>query len=210
MLALPLFALAGCDSAAAPDASAPAQMRPPSRLSLGGAPQQKPHTTVPKTPNGAALNELLANVPRQIPSSTNADGGSLVGRKSGAPGEVEPFMAAAPQPGTQLQIGTPTFEPLLSSPALERSARAQLYWALHKACPAPDGKPLPPDVITLRFTIRADGSIEPASVSTSCNDPQYQPVAECVLRTFSSLPFHGPTAGHGSTATLIVTWPSVD
>ncbi|HHH11935.1 MAG TPA: hypothetical protein ENK23_07680 [Sorangium sp.] len=182
--------------------------RRPSRLSFRRAAQRESPARVTQRPDPAALAELLGAVPHAPAALPTA--ATLVGSDTGVPGRTEPVLVSPPTPSARIRVGTPTFDPLLSSPALEQTARAQLYWALHKACPGPDGKPLPADVITLRFTIRADGSVEPASVSASSADNHFQQTAECVLKTFSSLPFHGPVAGRGSTATLVVTWPSVD
>ena len=162
---------------------------------------------VPRRANPGALAEILAHAPSSQPQATGPDGGTLVG----TPTE---FDGGAPEPEPpkkkQLRTGKLFVQPLLSSPAIERAAREQIYWTLHEQCRGPDGAPPPPDAITLRFTIRHDGSVDPASVSAHANDAQFVDVAECVLREFSALPFRGPAAGRDNTARVIVTWPSVD
>ncbi|MBW2455992.1 MAG: hypothetical protein JRI68_15855 [Deltaproteobacteria bacterium] len=109
-----------------------------------------------------------------------------------------------------MQVGDPEVLPLLSSPAIERAARELIYWNLMQKCSGPNDEQPPPDVITLVFTIRSDGSVDPTSVSASASDKRYEETAACVVREFSASPFRGPPATLRSSARIIVTWPSVD
>ena len=164
---------------------------------------------MPQRPNPGALGEILAHAPSARPRPTGPDGGTLVGTvvevDAGAP-EVEPPAKR----DKKLRTGKLFVQPLLSSPAIERAAREQIYWTLHEKCPGPDGESLPPDAITLRFTIRHDGSVDPASVAANASEDRFSDAAACVLREFSALPFRGPAAGRNNTARVIVTWPSAD
>jgi outer membrane biosynthesis protein TonB len=166
---------------------------------------------VPTATSPAALQELLAAVPSAHPPTTGSEGSTRVGSETG---EKPGASAAASAPGRtkrgRLKAGEMSLQPLLSSPAIERAAREQIYWPLAQKCKGPDGKPPPPDSILLKFTIRGDGTVHPASVEASSEDPRLEATAECVLREFSALPFRGPPAGRQSDARVIMTWPSVD
>jgi hypothetical protein len=165
---------------------------------------------VPDNPDPSALSEIVAKGTREAPPPTAPDG-TLVGSETGEPEQVDPVSALAttpPQP-PRVQAGHAELAPALSSPAIERAARAQLYWRLRE-CRLPNGAPPPPDAITLGFTIRQDGTVDPASVSASAGDDAHAEVAVCVLRTFSASPFLGPPAGLDTSARVLITWPSVD
>ena len=165
----------------------------------------------PTTPDPGALDRILSKVPSARPVRTGPDGGTRVGSETGEGGDE------LPRPGNEtsrprhadVQAGPIEIQPQISSPSLERAAREQIYWQL-RACVDAEGKPPPPESIVLAFTIRADGSVDPASVSASAEDKALEPVAECVLREFSSLPFRGPFAARRTSSRVLITWPSVD
>lgn len=169
-------------------------------------PQPSP---VPRTPDGGALGELVAAAP-SAPGPTGS-AGTLVGTETGEPGpaEVVGEPIAPPDRGPRVQLGRVTVDPPLSSPAIERAARAQLYWRL-RTCRQVDGTPPPPDSIVLAFTLRRDGTVDPATVRADATEPGLQTVAACVLRTFSATPFIGPEAGRDMPTRVLITWPSVD
>ena len=104
-------------------------------------------------------------------------------------------------------------QPRLSNPAIERAAREQIYWHFRE-CTGPDGKPPPPDTILLMFTIRPDGTVNPALVETRCVDPDltetYAATVDCVARQFAAHPFRGPAATRRMAARVMITWPSTD
>ena len=165
---------------------------------------------VPDNPDPSALAEIAEKAKRQAPPPTAPDG-TLVGSDTGEPlrdDSVEPPAGAPPQP-PRVHAGQAELAPALSSPAIERAARAQLYWRL-RDCRLSNGAPPPPDAITLGFTIRQDGTVDPASVSATAADESHAEVALCVLRTFSASPFLGPSAGLDTSARVLITWPSVD
>ncbi len=170
-------------------------------------------TRPPEQPDPQALAELLAATPSARPPSTGPDGGTLVGTETGTTGDAgAPAPLSLPSRGARIgmAVGEPEVLPLLSSPAIERAARELIYWNLMKKCRGPEDEEPPPDVITLMFTIRSDGSVDPASVGASATDKRYEGTAECVVREFSASPFRGPAATIRSSARIIVTWPSVD
>jgi hypothetical protein len=198
-----LLALVSCAPDDGPSAPAPGGELP--RIASAAPEEELP---VPTTPDRAALAELLHHVPKDAPPPTGSSG-TRVGTDSGVPGEaaVVHGRRASDDPG--VRAGPIELQPLLSSPAIERAAREQIYWSLRK-CTGPDGNPPPPESITLKFTIEADGSVDPASVSTEVADPALEPTAECVLTAFSASPFRGPAATRRASARVIITWPSVD
>jgi hypothetical protein len=166
---------------------------------------------VPAEPDRMALAELLAAAPADTPTPTAKDG-TLVGSNTGLEEDALPpsVDASVGTPQAHLVAGAPEIQPLLSSPAIERAAREQIYWELMKKCRGPDGEAPTPEVITLVFTIRADGSVDPASAAASAAEARYEATAACVLREFSAIPFRGPAAALATEARIIVTWPSVD
>ncbi len=161
----------------------------------------------PTAPDPAALDALIDAVPEEVPPPTAADGQTSVGTDTGVPGEELPIPAATATP--RVVGGAVQIQPQLSSPAIEREARAQIYWRLRE-CKGPDGRPPPPESITLAFTLREDGTVDPASVIASADDEELQSAAECVLREFSATPFEGPLATRRTPARIRITWPSVD
>jgi hypothetical protein len=106
-------------------------------------------------------------------------------------------------------MGRPRYQPLLSNPAIERAARAQIYWRL-RSCATASGDLPPPETIALSFTLRPDGTVDPATVGAKALEGDLEEVAECVARTFAATPFRGPAAAHGTSPSVIVLWPSVD
>ncbi len=170
---------------------------------------QRPQLPVAKRADRSALQELLARVPKKRPAPTGPDGGTLVGSDTGVAAAASVSASASP-PKPRAYMGGIEIQPLLSSPAIERAAREQIYWNLMRKCRGPDGQAPPPDAITLLFTIRGDGSVAPASVGATASDKRYEQTAECVVREFSASPFRGPAATRWVSAPIIVTWPSVD
>ncbi len=169
-------------------------------------------TQAPDQPDPQALAELIAATPSGHPPVTGPKGGTLVGTETGLEGDAggPPPVTPARAMGIGMQVGVPEVMPLLSSPAIERAARELIYWNLMKKCRGPEDEAPPPDVITLVFTIRSDGSVDPTSVSASASDKRYDETAACVVREFSASPFRGPPATIRASARIIVTWPSVD
>jgi hypothetical protein len=207
-----LATLLGCPtSPSAPSDAGLADGAPASPALATAAPVAE--TQAPEQPDPQALAELLAATPSARPPSTGLDGGTLVGTETGFTGDpATPEPSARPAGGvvTGMQVGEPEVLPLLSTPAIERAARQLIYWNLMKNCRGPDDALVPPDMITLVFTIRSDGSVDPASVGASAAEKRYEATAECVVREFSASPFRGPAATIRSSARIIVTWPSVD
>ena len=161
----------------------------------------------PTTPDPAALDALIDAVPGEVPPPTRRDGQTSVGTDTGVPGEELPTPASTGAP--RVVGGAVQIQPQLSSPAIEQQARAQIYWGLRE-CKGPGGRPPPPESITLAFTLREDGTVDPASVIATAEDERLQGTAECVLRAFSATPFEGPVATRRTPARIRITWPSVD
>lgn len=167
----------------------------------------------PSAASPAVLAELVGKS-RELPATTptGPDGSTRVGSETGADGPPVMPTPALPPPGRQrpgVQAGPIEVQPAVSSSAIEREARAQIYWRLRN-CKQNDGTPPPPDAIVLDFIIQPDGTIEPSSVKATTDDRALEPVAACVLRTFAASPFIGPAAGRNASARVVITWPSVD
>jgi hypothetical protein len=169
---------------------------------------------IAEKPDKLALQELIGAVPTSRPKTTGPDGGTLIGTETGEPkpvGVPTPDSAdVPPQPPNALHAGPLGVQPTMSNPAIERAAREQIYWPLVQKCRGPKGEFLPPDSITLRFTIRTDGTVDPASVDAEADEDKYQSAAQCVVREFSSIPFQGPPSSFGATTRINAKLPSVD
>jgi hypothetical protein len=159
-----------------------------------------------------ALDELLAAATAsQLPASTAPDGGTRVGTDTGVAsrdGGAAPSATGSPK--AEVAVGAPTSEPLVSSPALEREARAQLYWPLTTKCKGEDGRILPPDAVTLTFTIDAEGYIQPSSIAATTEDPRHDSAAKCMIRELGASSFRMPPTSRGLPTRVTATVPSVD
>ncbi|MBI4703276.1 MAG: hypothetical protein HY744_19340 [Deltaproteobacteria bacterium] len=160
-----------------------------------------------------ALPELLHAVPSAWAPPTDPDGGTRIGTDTGEKAGAADAGAPAPEPPRRepkLVVGQPKFQPQLSSAAIERAAREQLYWPIVQKCRGPDGQILPPEVISLSFVIRPDGAVDPSSVKASARHPRYEKAVDCVLREFAAVPFVAPRAALGSETRVVALVPSVD
>ncbi|MRG95028.1 hypothetical protein [Polyangium spumosum] len=184
----------------------------------GGAPVAK--EAVP-----GVLEEILAAAPKASTTPTGPDGGTLVGTETGVreeareaggglDGGVDAAAAASALPRARkrihIQAGSPDVHEGIPSSAVERAARAQLYYPLVTRCRGADGKILPPDTIVLRFKIDVDGYIVPSSISTSGTEPRYEAAANCMQRELSAAGFRAPAAARGVATWVNATVPSVD
>jgi hypothetical protein len=163
----------------------------------------------PANPSPNALQEIVAAAPSSSPPPTDGDTGTRIGLDTGVERGEGPSYVPPPTTTSKVVAGDLEIQPQLSSPAIEREARAQIYWRLRR-CKGPGGKPPAPESITLSFTLREDGTVDPVSVTATTADEALQATAECVLREFSNVPFEGPVATRRTPARIIITWPSVD
>lgn len=179
----------------------------------GGAP-------VAKAPVPGVLEEILAAAPKSTAQPTGPDGGTLVGAETGvrdearveADGPGGGLDASASRLAKRIQIheGSPDVHEGIPSSAVERAARAQLYYPLVTRCRGADGKILPPDTIVLRFKIDVDGYIVPSSISASGAEARYEAAANCMQRELSAAAFRAPAAARGVATWVNATVPSVD
>jgi hypothetical protein len=167
------------------------------------------------SPDLEALQELVSGAPRDAGVPTGEDGGTLVGTDTRqpppdaapAPPQVSSSASArAPHVG----VGEASIQAGMSSPAIERAARAQLYWGLTQRCRDKEGKILPPDVVTLQFTIDRDGAISGSSIVASASEPRYDDAAQCMRRELSAATFEAPASARGVATRITATIPSVD
>ena len=160
-----------------------------------------------------ALDDLLAATPKIGASPTGTDGGTTIGATTGvpegSPSVNEPPPAEAPR-APRVVVGTPTVQAAMANPAIERAARAQLYWNLVQRCRDRDGKLLPPDAIAMRFIIDVDGYISPSSIVARAASSEHADAAHCMRRELSTATFRAPAATWGQVGEVRVTLPSVD
>ena len=214
--ALGIGAAVACSSGK-PPSDHPSEGEPPASAAPSGSAGEFPieEANVPSRPDPEALEELLAAAPTSRPAPTGPDGGTLVGSDSGKKGDAgtgpEPTGLEEVDAGrATLETGKVMVQPGLSNVAIERALRAQVYWRLVQKCRGPEGELLPPDTVTLVFTVRSDGTVDPASVGATANERRYDKAVECVVREFSAIPFRGPPASLGGDSRVISTLPSVD
>lgn len=163
----------------------------------------------------AALDEILAAVPKTRPGPTGEDGGTAIGTttaSASARASVStPASASAPLPAApRISVGKISLQAEVSSPSIERAARAQLYWNLVQRCRDKDGAILPPDAITLTFHIDEDGYIVPATITATAAHARHTDPAHCMRRELSAATFRAPAGARGLPASVSMTVPSVD
>lgn len=221
LVATAASALAACDSGPTPQqtAATPGRSVDPahvwSRNDFGArsaeATDAGPATSATVDP--LALDDFLKAVPGSPPAPTDPDGGTLLGTDSGAPDGGSAVTVEEPPQRTKkgvVQLGAVAVQAEMASPALEREARAQLYFPLVTRCRGKDGKILPPDAVLLEFTIDVDGYIVPQNISATAVAAEHRDAAKCMRRELSGLPFRGPAGARGQTAHVKMTVPSVD
>ena len=196
----------GSVAQAAPSEGSPsASDAPPPTGSAGPAPLT--------SADPLALADLLRQVPTSTPGPTDPDGGTLIGSETGVPGTAAPVTVEdAPHRTKQVsvQLGALNVQAVMASPAIEREARAQLYYPLVSRCKGLDGKILPPDAVLLELTIDEEGYILHQNTVATAQDPQYKAAAECMRRELLALPFRGPAGARGVPAQVKITLPSID
>jgi hypothetical protein len=161
-----------------------------------------------------ALEEILAAA--REAASRPADGVSVakIGTSTGLPAPSalppEPAPAPTPAPRSRVEIGAPMVQANMSSPAIEKAARAQLYWDLVQRCRGPGGSLLPPDAIRVEFNVDAEGYIVVPTIIGSASDPRYDEAATCMRRELSGAAFRAPAGARGLPTRVDATVPSVD
>jgi hypothetical protein len=164
------------------------------------------------TVDPGALDDLLAAAPKAA-TSAGAGARPAIGVDTGVPSAssiaIEP-LPPEPKRTPHVVVGAPTTQPPMATPAIERAARAQLYWNLVQRCRDKDGKILPPDAITLRFVVDDDGYIKPESIVARATRPEHADAAHCMRRELSTATFRGPAANWGHSGEVHATVPSVD
>ncbi len=220
-LILPLLAACGGERPGADAGAAPAEAigsaapaawsRDASAPALAGSGAAEP--PVLATVDPAALDELLANVPKATaPQATGADGGTAIGTDTGlppTPPEVPTAKAAAAADGN-VTFGKIVTQAEMSSPAIERAARAQLYWRLVQRCRDREGKILPPESVHLLFKVDADGYISGSTIIAEAKQERFTEAARCMARELSTATFRAPASARGQPHNVNADVPSVD
>lgn len=137
----------------------------------------------------------------------------LIGTDTGVASDAGAAAAPAPPDPTRsskIRVGKVTVEPGMSSPTLERAARAQLYWPLTQRCRDRDGNILPAEVVRLAFHLDRDGYVVPATILALPREPRYADAARCMARELSMATFRAPAAARGLPHKVSMDVPSVD
>lgn len=211
-----LAILAACEPAAPPPgAEGPLPPAPAATASAGK--RRAPSGAAAGQPllgpmNPSALEEIVAAAPSSRPPPTGEDGGTRIGTDTGVPsGEAQVREVGEPEPPrARVVFGDVTIVGRTSSPAIEKAARAQLYWVLVQRCRGPDGAILPPDSVHLAFEIDAEGYLIPSSIVSTAADTRFDEAAACMRRELSGVPFRMPPGARGQTAKIDATVPSID
>ena len=168
---------------------------------------------VPTITDPRALDEILAAAPR--PALVNADGGpsreTLLGTDTGVASDAGAARPGAPDSSkaARIHVGKVTIEPGMSTPAIERAARAQLYWPLVQRCRDRDGNILPAEVVHLTFHLDRDGYVIPATILAVGKEP-FADAARCMARELGMATFRSPAGARGTPVTVAMDVPSVD
>lgn len=170
--------------------------------------------TVPSSPDPAVLDEIVAAADKAKITAPPVDAGAIgsdtgVASDAGAP---PPASAAsdAGAPSARISVGKPALVPDMSDPAIERTARAQLYWPLVQRCRGPGGGLLPPEAVHLKFQLDPDGYVVPASVIAIPKEARFADAARCMGREVASSSFRAPPSARSRTHTIDSDVPSVD
>ena len=169
---------------------------------------------VPTTPDPRALDEILGAAPKMAAGrEDDADGGrALLGTETGVAtdaGAVHPVAADAAKSG-QVRVGKVTIEPGMANPAIERTARAELYWPLVQRCRDHGGAILPPEVVHLVFHLDRDGYVIPATILAVPKEPRFADAARCMARELTVAAFRAPPGARGLPQNVVMDVPSVD
>jgi hypothetical protein len=215
-----LLGLAPAAACSRPESAAPA---PPTSASAAGrwsrdalsAPSAERGPTEPPvlaSADPAALAELLRKAPPAAARPTGSAGGTALGEETHLPEGAPLVEPPAPSTHTRpvIMVGTPVMQATMANPAIERAARAQLYWNLVQRCRDKEGQILPADAIHLKFNIDADGYIASASIIATAADPRFSDAAHCMRRELSTATFRAPAATRGQFGVIDATVPSVD
>lgn len=165
----------------------------------------------PASSDPAALEELIAAAPHAPLAPTGKGGGTEIGTDTGRPDDPP---APAPEPQepqpARVSVGELKVQTQMSTPAIEKMARAQLYWLLVQRCRDPGGSILPPESIMLSFSIDTEGYLVPSSIVSTPTDPRYEEAAACMRRELAGASFRAPPSARGLLTRVDALVPSVD
>lgn len=163
---------------------------------------------------GSAEPTALAEIVAAAGAAPRATGGvaAKIGTDTGAPTSEPRPPASIEPPRPRVEIGIPSLPDEMGSPAIEKAARAQLYWGLVQRCRDPAGKILPPDAIRVAFNLDGDGTIVVNTIVAEARDPRHDDAAACMRRELSlaGATFRAPAGARGSATRVDATIPSVD
>jgi hypothetical protein len=169
---------------------------------------------VPTEPDPRALEEILAAAKSARPSEAPAPDGrdDLLGADTGVLADAGARGAGRLESGRggHVTVGPVKLESGVSNPAIERAARAELYWPLVQRCRDAQGLLLPPEVVRLDFQLDRDGYVMTATIHAVAKQPEYLDAARCMARELAIATFRAPAGARGTPQKITMDVPSVD
>ncbi len=159
-----------------------------------------------------ALAELLLDAPKpkaKVP--TGVDGGTAIGTDTTLPlpsasASAGPAAPPAPQPSSSARAE----RPIMTSHAIERALRAEVYWHLVQRCRDPSGAILPREAVHLSFIVDEEGEIVPSTITSKVSDKRFVEASRCMQRELSMMTFHAPASARGRRHIIKADVPAAD
>jgi hypothetical protein len=103
-----------------------------------------------------------------------------------------------------------TRHPGAGNDAIERSARAALYWDLTQHCKDESDRILPPESIEVRFDVDEEGYLVTSTITAIAKNPRFERAALCMRREVARSAYRAPPAARGVATHLKLWVPSTD
>jgi hypothetical protein len=94
--------------------------------------------------------------------------------------------------------------------AIERSARAQLYWELTQRCKDEHDAILPPESVEVMFDVDDEGYLVTSTISAIAKSPPFERAALCMRREVARSGYRAPPAARGAVTHIKLWVPSTD
>ncbi len=94
--------------------------------------------------------------------------------------------------------------------AIERSARAQLYWELTQRCKDEHDAILPPESVEVMFDVDEDGYLVTSTISAIAKSKPFERAALCMRREMARSGYRAPPAARGAVTHVKLWVPSTD
>jgi hypothetical protein len=206
-----LLTIAGCHGGGRGDEARAAQPIPSTTpwagASASGAPAE---VASAPTQHGdrEALAELLqaasARAAASAPTSRTLGGDTHVAGSGDVDADPpKPRVAPAASASAPRHAGA-------GNDAIERSARAQLYWELTQRCKDEHDAILPPESVEVMFDVDEDGYLVTATISAIAKAPRFERAALCMRREVARSGYRAPPTARGAVTHVKLWVPSTD